>query len=99
MSSTNPRQTTLPSHLARPSSGLANPSASTQSSLLQSRIAEKKSELQSLQQLRDLSAGLAGQMQQLEQKLSTLSDGTQAVAEVLGNWNAVLRAIYMASGE
>lgn len=38
-------------------------------------------------------------MQQLEQKLATLSDGTQAVAEVLGNWSSVLRAIYMASAK
>ncbi|KAK5127409.1 hypothetical protein LTR85_006748 [Meristemomyces frigidus] len=91
------RQTTLPSHI-RPSSGLAhNPSASTQSSILQGRINEKKIELENLRQLRDLSAGLAGQMQQLEEKLSTLSNGTEAVAAVLGNWNNVLRAIHMAS--
>ena len=93
-----PRTTGLPSHI-RPSSGLANPSASTQSSILQSRITEKKAELENLKQLRDLSAGLADQMQQLESKLSTLSNGTEAVAEVLGNWNHVLRAIHMASGE
>lgn len=85
------------SHI-RPSSGLANPSASTQSSILQARIAEKKAELESLKQLRDLSGGLAEQMQQLEAKLATLSSGTEAVAEVLGNWSHVLRAIYMASG-
>ena len=87
------------SHI-RPSSGLAgsNLTNSTHTSALQTRINEKKAELESLKQLRDLSAGLAGQMQQLEAKLATLSDGTQAVAEVLSNWNAVLRAIYMASG-
>lgn len=93
------RQATLPSHI-RPSSGLAhNPSGSTQSSILQARINEKKVELENLRQLRDLSAGLAGQMQQLEEKLSTLSNGTEAVAAVLSNWNNVLRAIHMASGE
>lgn len=97
------RQTTggLPSHI-RPSSGLATStnltgSSNTQSSALQARITEKRAELESLKQLRDLSAGLAGQMQQLEEKLSTLSNGTEAVAEVLSNWNAVLRAVYMAS--
>ena len=37
-------------------------------------------------------------MQQLEAKLATLSTGTEAVAEVLGNWSHVLRAIWMASG-
>jgi DASH complex subunit DAD2 len=96
-----PRSTGIPSHI-RPSSGLANPSssnASTQSSILQARIAEKKAELENLKQLRDLSAGLADQMQQLEAKLSTLSNGTEAVAEVLGNWSHVLRAIHMASGK
>ncbi len=88
----------LPSHI-RPSSGLANSHGnSTQSSALQARINEKRAELESLKQLRALSAGLAGQMQQLEEKLATLSDGTQAVAEVLSNWNGVLRAVYMASG-
>ncbi|KAK0993062.1 DASH complex subunit dad2 [Friedmanniomyces endolithicus] len=100
---------TLPSHIrARPSSGLglrnSNPSASTasnnpQTSALHSRIAEKKVELESLRQLRDLSAGLAGQMQQLEEKLATLGTGTEAVAAVMGNWNQVLRAVFMASAK
>jgi DASH complex subunit DAD2 len=49
--------------------------------------------------LRDLSAGLAGQMQQLEEKLATLSDGTEAVAAVMANWGSVLRAVSMASGK
>ena len=31
--------------------------------------------------------------------MGTLSQGTEAVAEVLGNWNEVLRAVFMASGE
>ena len=51
--------------------------ASTQSSALQQRIDEKRAELENLKQLRDLSAGLAGQMEQLEHKLSTLSSGTE----------------------
>ena len=38
-------------------------------------------------------------MAQLEEKLSTLSDGTEAVATVLGNWHNVLRAINMASAK
>lgn len=33
----------------------------------------------------------------LKDKLSTLSDGTEAVAAVLSNWHNVLRAINMAS--
>lgn len=79
----------------RPSSGLGLQTSNQ--SALQARINEKKLELESLRQLRDLSAGLAGQMQQLEDKLNTLSNGTEAVAAVMGNWNTVLRAIYMAS--
>ncbi|KAG9234306.1 DASH complex subunit Dad2-domain-containing protein [Amylocarpus encephaloides] len=87
----------LPSHL-RQSSAAGNLSTSaSQSPILLARIAEKKAELENLKELRDLSAGLAGQMQMLGDKLATLSDGTEAVATVLGNWHSVLRAISMAS--
>jgi DASH complex subunit DAD2 len=41
------------------------------------RINEKKQELESLMALRDLSAGLAKQMEELEGKLATLTDGTE----------------------
>ncbi|CAF9904606.1 MAG: hypothetical protein HETSPECPRED_004732 [Heterodermia speciosa] len=67
--------------------------------MLIARINEKQTELESLKQLRDLSAGLAMQMQTLKEKLSTLSDGTEAVAAVLSNWHNVLRAINMASSQ
>ncbi|KAL8721497.1 MAG: hypothetical protein Q9225_001842 [Loekoesia sp. 1 TL-2023] len=66
-------------------SGLRHPSLGGpqalggQSPMLLARINEKKAELENLKQLRDLSAGLAAQMQTLEEKLSTLSDGTEAV--------------------
>ncbi|KAL2071517.1 hypothetical protein VTL71DRAFT_12752 [Oculimacula yallundae] len=86
----------LPSHL-RQASTSGNSASTGQSPILLARINEKKAELENLKQLRDLSAGLAGQMQMLEEKLSTLSDGTEAVAMVLGNWHNVLRAISMAS--
>lgn len=45
--------------------------------MLVARINEKKAELESLKELCDLSAGLASQMQTLEEKLSTLSDGAE----------------------
>lgn len=45
--------------------------------MLVARISEKRAELENLKQLRDLSAGLAAQMQTLEEKLSMLSDGTE----------------------
>ena len=41
------------------------------------RIEEKKAELEQLKQLKDLSATLAAQMEALQEKLSTLSDGTE----------------------
>lgn len=53
------------------------PASSAQSPMLLARINEKKAELENLKQLRDLSAGLAAQMQTLQEKLSTLSNGTE----------------------
>lgn len=54
-------------------------SSSSQSPALLARIEEKKAELQSLRELRDLSAAVANQMEALEQKLTTLSDGTEGM--------------------
>ncbi|KAF2441796.1 hypothetical protein P171DRAFT_523725 [Karstenula rhodostoma CBS 690.94] len=87
----------LPSHLRSQSTSLGGSQPSGQSPVLLARIAEKKAELASLKDLQTLSAGLADQMQTLAEKLSTLSDGTEAVAAVLSNWHNVLRAINMAS--
>lgn len=72
-------------------------SSTNASPALLSRINEKKAELASLKELQTLSKALADQMEQLEEKLGTLSDGTEAVAAVLSNWHNVLRAISMAS--
>jgi DASH complex subunit DAD2 len=76
--------------------------------ILTSRIAEKQAEFKSLSQLRDLSAGLAAQMESLESKLNCLADGTEGipsyfysdkgVADVLANWQNVFRAINLATG-
>ncbi|KAL4946184.1 hypothetical protein BDV06DRAFT_151699 [Aspergillus oleicola] len=68
-----------------------------QSSALMARIASKRAELDNLIQLRDMSNGLAGQMEALQSKLATLKDGTEAVACILANWDNVLRTITMAS--
>jgi DASH complex subunit DAD2 len=74
----------LPSHLRQASttSGNLTGSAAGQSPILLARINEKKAELENLKQLRDLSAGLAGQMQMLEEKLATLSDGTEGKSTI-----------------
>ncbi|PTB63806.1 hypothetical protein BBK36DRAFT_1103530, partial [Trichoderma citrinoviride] len=82
------------SHMRAPSSG-----AAPQSPALVARIEEKKAELENLKELRDLSANMATQMEALEQKLATLSDGTEVIAAVVGNWHNVLRAINMASSK
>ncbi|KAF2142378.1 uncharacterized protein K452DRAFT_318033 [Aplosporella prunicola CBS 121167] len=84
----------LASHLRQQSMGA---SAGGASPALVARVNEKKAELANLKELQALSAGLADQMETLEQKLGTLSDGTEAVAAVLSNWHNVLRAINMAS--
>lgn len=68
----------LTSGLRHPSIG-GSFSSSGQSPTLIARINEKRVELESLRQLRDLSADLAAQMQVLEDKLSTLSNGTEGV--------------------
>ena len=67
----------LASHLRHGST--TNASSAGHSPVLLARINEKKAELENLKQLKDLSAGLAGQMQMLEEKLATLSDGTEGM--------------------
>ena len=66
----------LNSSLRHPSIG-GSQNSSGSSPVLLARINEKKAELENLKQLRDLSGGLAAQMQALEEKLSTLSSGTE----------------------
>lgn len=70
----------IPGHLRQGSTN-SNPNAQStgQSAVLLSRINEKKAELDNLKELRDLSAAVAGQMEALELKLSTLSDGTEGM--------------------
>lgn len=77
-------QRPLASSLRHPSMGGSQASSTQQSPMLLARINEKKTELENLKQLRDLSAGLALQMQTLEEKLSTLSDGTEGRCSLRG---------------
>lgn len=57
---------------------MRGPSGSvSQSAALSARIEEKRAELRHLKELRDLSGAVAAQMEALETKLSTLSDGTE----------------------
>ncbi len=77
----------LPAHL-RQGSTSTNSASTGQSPILLARINEKKAELENLKQLRDLSAGLAGQMQMLEEKLATLSDGTEGREHLVSTLHA-----------
>ncbi|UNI24798.1 DASH complex subunit dad2 [Purpureocillium takamizusanense] len=86
----------LSTHMRGPS---ASASTASQSPALVARIEEKRAELEHLKELRDLSAAVATQMEALERKVSTLSNGTEAIATVMGNWHNVLRAINMASSK
>lgn len=83
----------------RSTTSIGASTSSTISPVLLARLNEKKAELANLQELKALTAQLAGQMQTLEEKLGTLSDGAEAVALVLSNWHNVLRAIGMASSK
>jgi len=67
----------LPAHLRHASTTSGSQSASGQSPFLIAKINEKKAELANLKELQALSAGLADQMQMLEDKLSTLTNGTE----------------------
>jgi len=81
----------LTSSLRHPSIG-ASLGSSGQSPALVARISEKRAELENLKQLRDLSAGLATQMEALEQKLATLSDGTEGVQSAGGEYIGFINA-------
>lgn len=85
------------SHIRGPSLANLQDGPSAPHPTLVARVNEKKVELESLLQLKSLSAELAKQMEDLDAQLRVLSNGTEAVAAVLSNWNNVLRAIHMAS--
>ncbi|KAH8907170.1 hypothetical protein BR93DRAFT_968710 [Coniochaeta sp. PMI_546] len=90
----------LSTHMRQPSmAGTSNTGSTGPPPALVARVNEKKAELENLKELRHLSAAVASQMEALEQKLATLSDGTEAIALVMGNWTSVLRAINMASSK
>lgn len=50
-----------------------------QSPVLAARVVSKRAELENLMQLRDLSNALAMKMQALEDRISTLKDGTEGL--------------------
>lgn len=64
---------------------------------IQQKIAEKRAELESLTEIKNLTGNLTSQLKELETKLSTMSDGTETVALVLSNWQNVVRSVSLAS--
>lgn len=61
------------------------------------KLAEKQKELESILQLQQMSGGLVQELQFLEERLSNLADGSEAVALVLENWGSISKAISLAS--
>lgn len=61
-------------------SGGGGTASAAQPPALVARIEEKKAELEQLREMRELSSAVAAQMEALEQKLSTLSDGTEGLS-------------------
>ncbi|CAN6602326.1 DASH complex subunit Dad2p [Trichomonascus vanleenenianus] len=61
------------------------------------KLAEKKRELDNLQQLQQSSESLVKELEALKAKLETFTDGTEAVAAVMTNWQSVLKAVTLAS--
>lgn len=60
--------------------------SSAQSPALAARIQEKKAELEHLKELQELSGAVASQMEALETKLSTLSEGTEGKPLCFRGW-------------
>ncbi|KAI5813384.1 DASH complex subunit Dad2-domain-containing protein [Pyronema omphalodes] len=94
MSNPKPRYSIAPNRL---SGGLGAPPSQLSQPAIAARIEEKRQELESLLLLKDLSGNVARQLSELEEKLVTLADGTEAVAAVLSNWQTILRTIALAS--
>lgn len=64
---------------------------------IQSKIEEKKEELQHLNELKNFTGILAAQLQQIEEKLDTMADGATSVALILSSWQNVVSSVSLAS--
>jgi DASH complex subunit DAD2 len=61
------------------------------------KIAEKRADLQKLQEFRQLTNELATSLEQVGEKLDIMKDGTESVSLILANWQNVVKSISLAS--
>lgn len=71
--------------------------APVRSSYLQQRLAEKRAELASINEIRALTGTLTDQLEVLEEKLGSMAEGTHSVAHILSSWQNVVKSISLAS--
>ncbi|KAM9902172.1 hypothetical protein OXX79_004090 [Metschnikowia pulcherrima] len=64
---------------------------------LQLQIEEKARELEELRDIQKFTNTLAGQLEQIEEKLEVMTDGAESVAYILSNWKNVVSAVSLAS--
>lgn len=67
------------------------------SSHILQKITEKRNELESLNEIKKFSAMLNSQLEELEDKMNCMAEGTESVALVLSNWQNVVRSVSLAS--
>lgn len=67
------------------------------SSHIQQKITEKRAELENLNEIKRFTAVLTNQLDQLQDKLNLMADGTESVALVLSNWQNVIKSVSLAS--
>lgn len=64
---------------------------------IQQKIAEKKAELENLNEIKKFTSILTNQLDDLENKLDYMAEGTESVALVLSNWQNVVKSVSLAS--
>ncbi|CUM56444.1 unnamed protein product [Debaryomyces tyrocola] len=64
---------------------------------IQQKIAEKKAELENLNEIKNFTSILTNQLDELENKLDYMAEGTESVALVLSNWQNVVKSVSLAS--
>ncbi|KAL9940319.1 hypothetical protein V8E36_001024 [Tilletia maclaganii] len=88
-----------PAQLGSSSSGGTSSTAGTAAQPLtgaMARLAAKQAELEGLRALREQSAGLAKNLEDLSERVDELVVGGEAVANVMASWQGVFRAIMVA---